>query len=441
MLTRAGANRLLLEDEMSNKEKSGEQKTKSSTGIKRARLSPTWTEVEAGRQLKDHGPPPISLSTGARPKTIVRPKDIRPVSLDLGTDSEGENVISSPYSFPKLSKLGAVGGKEISSSGRRHLPKFPPHDIDRPVKDKDKGGRRYRYEAASQDLRLNSGSLRPKNAKPIAMPDFYHGRGKVTLDSWMVHFAIVAEINGWEEEEQAKYMALSLRDEALTAFTESLSGNGLPSVDEIVEILRENFDRPDSIATNRQKFQSRRRNTGESLTVLRHHLIKLAREAYPQATPVMIDDLVKDQFIVALDSQHLRMQVRREKPRNLEEAFKIATEEEKLWKEEESQFTHRRNSLVTATEEPNDPERSRIQRLEAQVQQLTQLVKELATNIPSRNQRENFQPNRKPRGNFQSNVKCYGCGRVGHYKRDCPKPASTSPFAYQTYESKNRENY
>ena len=56
------------------------------------------------------------------------------------------------------------------------------------------------------------------------MPDTFHGKGKLTLSSWLVHFGIGAEINGWDEKQTATYMALSLRDEALVAFMESIPG-------------------------------------------------------------------------------------------------------------------------------------------------------------------------------------------------------------------------
>ena len=100
-------------------------------------------------------------------------------------------------------------------------------------------------------------------------------------------------------------IAMSLRDEALTVLTESLGGCTELSSAEIRWILKENFDRPESISTYCQKFQARQRKPGETLTALRHELVKLAREAYPEASEGMIDYLAKDQIITALESQHL----------------------------------------------------------------------------------------------------------------------------------------
>ena len=245
-------------------------------------------------------------------------------------------------------------------------------------------------------------------------------RGKISLESWLMHFDVVSGINGFNPEEEAKYMAMSLRDEALTVLTESLGGCTELSSAEIRRILKENFDRPESISTYRQKFQARRRKPGETLTALRHELVKLAREAYPEASEGMIDDLAKDQFITALESQHLRMQVRRGSPMSLEEAFRIATEEEKLWKEEESQFSLRRNTSSVFTERFEQDQSDRIEKMEQQIDLLTQLVKDLSTSRNSgsgsgqRYQGGNRRQFQKPRGC------CFQCGERGHYISSCP---------------------
>ena len=267
---------------------------------------------------------------------------------------------------------------------------------------------------------FHGSSVHDRPVKPIAMPATYHGKGKLSLDSWLVHFAIVAEINAWNDDEQAKYMSLSLRDEALTALTESLPGRDQLVVCEIVEVLRENFDRPDSISTYRQKFQARRRKTGESLTALRYDVVKMGRQAYPDASAAMVDDLAKDQFITALESQHLRMQVRRGNPLTLEAAHRTAVEEEKLWKEEESQFSLRRNATITFSQSPETRETEaretddRLQKMELQLQQLTQLVQELAT-TPTPSPR----PPYSNRRNKNNNGACFQCGQFGHWRNQC----------------------
>lgn len=429
-LTRGKAKKLSLANKMA------ESKTEE-TGqpSERVKLSPTWTEGSEGQQLIRHTLNPHTHPLGARPKS-KKSIHASPLPLNLGSDTDNEvNEKGKVHKLDpdaKLSRLGAVGGKRFmsrKSSDKRLLPDVPP---DSSVRKKDSSGRQHRDEAVGRDQRFRSSGLpRPNISKPVVMPDLFHGKGKVTLTSWLVHFEIVSEINDWQEEDQAKYMAMSLRDEALTALTESLSGDGLPSVEEIVEILKDNFDRPDTVSTYRQKFQARRRKPGESLTVLRHDLLRMARQAYPHASMAMIDDLAKEQFIVALDSQHLRMQVRREGPETLEVAYQVAFEEEKLWKEEESQFARRRNFSISAPEETSSkPEDDRVQQLEAQVQQLTQLVKELATKPPTRN--------RNRRGKPRSEIQCYGCGEYGHYRNECPKlPSSVQSMPTQHPSSKD----
>ena len=407
MLTRGKAQKELLL-KMSN------EKVKPSNKMS-TRLSPSWTNSPADRGQLDSPSTPASGTPplGARKKLGVKFSDVnlsgspalndetRCKSLNDDDLYKSSNDDEALY---KSSSLGAAGGKGVSQQ----------------LRDSDFNYPSYRRKASSQSLSLRSPAARARAAKPIAMPDSYNGKGKISLESWLMHFDVVSGINGWNPEEEAKYIAMSLRDEALTVLTESLGGCTELSSAEIRRILKENFDRPESISTYRQKFQARRRKPGETLTALRHELVKLAREAYPEASEGMIDDLAKDQFITALESQHLRMQVRRGSPMSLEEAFRIATEEEKLWKEEESQFSLRRNTSSVFTERFEQDQSDRIEKMEQQIDLLTQLVKDLATSRNSgsgsgqRNQGGNRRQFQKPRGC------CFQCGERGHYISSCP---------------------
>ena len=135
----------------------------------------------------------------------------------------------------------------------------------------------------------------------------------------------------------------------------------------------------------------------------------------------MIDDLAKDQFITTLES-----------PISLAEAYNIAVEEEKLWKEEESQFSLRRNASVVSTEKNHGKpetgvhdEGGRIQQLEEKVQELTRLLLELQTSTsPSK-------PHVWTKGNRLKQRTCFQCGQLGHFKINCP---------YQQTTDENQEN-
>jgi len=146
----------------------------------------------------------------------------------------------------------------------------------------------------------------------------------------------------------------------------------------------------------------------------------------------MLDDLARGQFVTALDSLHLRMRVRREDPTSLDEAYKLAVAEEKLWKEEEAQFPVKLHAAVSSTMETTDVgaptstsekvESDRLQKLEQQVEKLTQLVVQLTTQQntaanstgPTKPVRETPARKKPPRGN------CWECGQFGHYQYRCP---------------------
>ena len=77
---------------------------------------------------------------------------------------------------------------------------------------------------------------------------------------------------------------------------------------------------------NRARLRSRKRQRGEGLPELAEDIERLARLAYPDADPSMLEVLGKDQFIDALLNDDSRLRIRQMRPTTLRAALEHALE-------------------------------------------------------------------------------------------------------------------
>ena len=134
---------------------------------------------------------------------------------------------------------------------------------------------------------------------------------------------MLAGINRWNEEEKATFLAISLKGSALTVLS-NLPAESRCNYPALVAALESRFGSAHQAELNRMQLRSRTRRREESLTELAEHVERLCRLSYPEAAPVMLELLAKDQFIDAHADEDMRLRIRQNRPETLCGALEAA---------------------------------------------------------------------------------------------------------------------
>lgn len=324
----------------------------------------------------------------------------------------------------------------------------------------------------------NSFQNLPSYQNTNCRPETYSG--ETDMNTWLVHFDLIAEINRWEGEIKAKFMGSSLRKEALRLYA-SLSKEVRKDPVQIASELRNRFAPCDPVQSYRLQLRQRRRKVGESLSTVATAIRVLAAKAYPEAPKSTLEDIAVDHFVEALeDNRHLRMLIRRSKPATLSEALATARFEEGIMKvdDERNPLAHRAATLQPYDASPS-PESSLVEGdssiagasgtssssvrpssltdssslkkhtdggssdrpkvdykelwqmevdrrinclqeerddLKEKVRTLLELTQQLKDTVIS----ERNRPRQNQRPRLRSEIRCYHCSLYGHYKWECP---------------------
>ena len=128
-------------------------------------------------------------------------------------------------------------------------------------------------------------------AKPVQRAPPYDGRAD--WDAYRTQFEMLANVKCWTEAEKATYLAVSLKGPALTVLS-NLPAANLYNYSSLVTALDSRFGSSHQAELHRMKLKSRIRKREEGLAELAVDIERLARLAYPNAPPTMLELLAKD---------------------------------------------------------------------------------------------------------------------------------------------------
>ena len=225
--------------------------------------------------------------------------------------------------------------------------------------------------------------------------------------------------NAGEMKQSGKglYLAVSLRGQAQGVLG-NLSGDALNDYDELVRALNERFAPPNQ--TERTKKAT------ESLPELGQSIRRLTNLAYPTAPYDVRETLAREQFFDALIDTDMRLRIKQTRPRDLNEAIRLAVELEAYAKAEKTDIEKRGYYRPIASAEKTN-ELSELTKLVENMgtvmDDMRQEIKQLKEN---QSQYQKYHPPRKPKAENSDDVKkqatCHNCGKKGHIQRDCRAP-------------------
>jgi hypothetical protein len=263
-----------------------------------------------------------------------------------------------------------------------------------------------------------SGVPTVKEGNLIRKPNKYDGQ--TSWEAYYAQFCIIAGMNGWDDAEKAAYLATSLQGSALQVLA-NLSNDRRQDYQALVAALDSRFGTSHRTEISKVKLKNRVRQRDEGLPELAEDIERLARLAYADAPPTLVDTLARDQFVDCLPDDDMRLRLRQERPQTLQRALELALELESF---QLANRQHRvrisRGTKLQEEAKPSSTSPSRLdiaQRMEAASHQIAQSMKKLEVLIENR-----WKANQKsPRSRVPRDGKCWECGAEGHFRKDCPK--------------------
>lgn len=132
--------------------------------------------------------------------------------------------------------------------------------------------------------------------------------GKVSWEAYQIQFEMLADQNNWDERQKVVQLAKSLKVPALDMLSQ-LSVADWGCCLALIGALERKYGVMCQSETYWACFLSRVRARGEPLQQLAQDLESMVRRAYPTASPELLA-LLKEQFVDALDSANLKVQVK-----------------------------------------------------------------------------------------------------------------------------------
>ena len=274
--------------------------------------------------------------------------------------------------------------------------------------------------------------------KPLIRPNEYDGSSP--WNDYLVQFEMIADLNAWDDNLCALYLAASLRGSA-QAILGDLDGSRRRDYRALVAALGRRFGSGNQSELFRAILKNKTRKTDETLQQMAQDIRRLTKQAYPDASYEMLEALSKDHFIDALLDSDTRWRVYQSRPQSLDDAVVVAVELEAFLKAEKR--TTLRRGVHAVQTNPEFLNTSKMLGNDDKMQtQILQMSKELGETLrkgfndlraelkEKQGKRANTGENDKNQGGRRHREHrksseigpCWNCDGMGHIRRNCPEP-------------------
>lgn len=256
-----------------------------------------------------------------------------------------------------------------------------------------------------------SAHFQNKSSNKIKRPAVYDG--ETNWEDYLVQFELVSAINKWDDKEKALELATNLRGIAQSVLTD-LNPEMRVNYNCLVSALRSRFQPTNQAEMYRVQMKSKIRGRNEPIPVLGQSIKRLARLAYPSASPEVREQLARDCFVDALNDAEMEWAIFQAKTKTIEGAIQAALEYEAF---QSGRRKHTRS--VRAISDHAD-----FDSLYNQIDDVSGRLAKIEYNKPNATKKI---------------VTCFGCGVEGHVKSNCPKTIRQTRIPSRNYTRNTRD--
>ncbi len=285
--------------------------------------------------------------------------------------------------------------------------------VDIEVKSPRDGDADQTQKVQEEKINATTTKEKPKN-RPVIKPDRYDG--KTSWPSYLKHFELCADLNGWSNVDKFQFLAVLLSGSAQQVLS-TMPKEATGDYTKLVGALKARFDPKEKQELYRAQLRNRRQAPSENLVEMAEEIRRLVDKVYADLPAESRDRMGRDHFLDALAEGDIRIRVIQMRTSTLDGAVAAAVELETLQKAEKERRcgdlkkVNVRQISTGGTAEGNPiPEQAGLQ---MQMTKMTEQLGKLQNQINRQRPGGNRGPNdRGPR--------CYQCKEHGHIKPNCP---------------------
>ena len=258
--------------------------------------------------------------------------------------------------------------------------------------------------------------------------------GSTSWIDYRSHFDMCSELNNWTVKQKGLYLGVSLR-----GLAQGVLGN-LPVEDQkdfeaLSKALGERFSPESQTELYRAQLKEREWKHGENVAEFGQRILRLTTLSYPKADPSLIKSLAMGFFVDAISDAEMRLKIQQTRPKDLNEAVKVAVELEAFDRAERQRRGQKYARQIDVQTDGNSELRQLVELMnedrkkdKSNLSELIELMKQSQkeANYDTRNRI----PQSKAAMNSKPKKRCYICGDEMHLANTCPK----KPKCYACHE-------
>ena len=259
--------------------------------------------------------------------------------------------------------------------------------------------------------------------------------GNTSWIDYRSHFHMCSELNNWTVKQKGLYLGVSLR-----GLAQGVLGN-LPVEDQkdfevLSKALSDRFSPESQTELYRAQLKEREWKHGENVAEFGTRILRLTTLSYPKANPSLIKSLAMGFFIDAISDAEMRLKIQQTRPKDLNEAVKVAVELEAFDRAERQRRGQKYARQTDVQTEGNSELRQLVELMNEDRKKDKSNLRELIDFLKQNQKEANYDTrNRIPQSKTDMNSKpkkrCYICGDEKHLANTCPK----KPKCYACHET------